>query len=343
MQSLQPSDHTLLLNLGVFLGHPNDVIQPILQQNGYPLKEISLRIPISGYKSSLRNNAAVPDLGYSSNEKNAVLFLEAKGGGSDNDQIERFQYVKNNPSSLISTRNNLDIVKKDLILDFGILCSDIEKIKRDHAQSAIPFPVIYYNKSTKTLQHEKFNTINFSNNQMNTVFSTPLNIPRVPILFIPFGPTEFNENIPYIVKNIILLIFEANQNLKKYEKMPSIEELLLARFPMLQMMGKEEFDQIVTIINKVLRKLFQDESSTSKYNLNKYISYNKKGMLYLRRMTIRKFLERLEAALIDYENNRRQTKQVTLEFKFSQGDVLPDPEIDFEKFFSLDDINGNNS
>jgi hypothetical protein len=55
-------------------------------------------------------------------------------------------------------------------------------------------------------------------------------------------------------------------------------------------------------------------------------------------MTLRKFLERLESALIDFEYNRRQTKQVTLSFNFSQQDVLPIPEINFEKFFGLDAI-----
>jgi hypothetical protein len=56
-------------------------------------------------------------------------------------------------------------------------------------------------------------------------------------------------------------------------------------------------------------------------------------------MTLRKFLERLESALIDYENNRQQTKQVTFAYNFSQQDVLPIPEINFEKFFGNNTFN----
>jgi hypothetical protein len=337
MQLLQPSDHTLLLNLGIFLGHPNDVISPVLLQKGYPLKELSLRIPTPGYKPGSPDSAAVPDLGYSSSAKNAVLFLEAKGGGTDDNQIERFQYVHNNPNTLMGIRNNLDVVSKNLIIDFGLLCSDIDKVKQNHNQTAIPFPVIFYDKKNKNLRYENFNTIDFKNNQISSAFSSPLPVPRIPILFIPFGPTEFNENMPFIVKNLLMLVFEASQNLKKFERMPTIEELLLIRFPMLRMMGKEEFDQLVKITNTVLQKLFPDDSITSKYSLQKYISH-KKGKLYLRKMTLRKFLERLESALIDYENNRRQTKQVTFAYNFSQQDVLPIPEINFEKFFGKDAI-----
>lgn len=337
MQLLQPSDHTLLLNLGIFLGHPNDVITPVLLQSGYPLKELSLKIPTPGYKPGSKDTAAVPDLGYSSSEDNAVLFLEAKGGGTDDNQIERFQYVQNNPNTLVAIRNNLDIVSKNLNIDFGILCSDIEKIKQNHNQIAIPFPVLFYDKKNKNLRYDNFNEIAFKNGQISAVFSSPLPVPRLPILFIPFGPTEFNENTPYIVKNILMLVFEASQNLKKFERMPTIEELLIIRFPMLRMMGKEEFDQIVTITNTVLMRLFPDDSSASKYSLQKYISH-KKGKVYLRKMTLRKFCDRVESALIDFDNNRRLTKQVTFAYNFSQQDVLPIPEINFEKFFGKDAI-----
>jgi len=337
MQLLQPSDHTILLNLGIFLGHPNDVISPCLLQGGYPLEELSLKIPTPGYKPSSPERAAVPDLGYSSSENNAVLFLEAKGGGTDANQSERFQYIQNNPNTLVAIRNNLDIVSKNLNIDFGLLCTDIEKIKQNHNQTAIPFPVIFYDKKNKNLRYDDFNAITFRNNRISEIFSSPLYVPRVPILFIPFGPTEFNENMPYIVKNILMLVFEASQNLKKFDRVPSIEELLLIRFPMLNTMGKEEFDQIVTITNTVLERLFPDDSIASKYNLQRYVIH-KKGKVYLRKMTLRKFLERLESALIDFEYNRRQTKQVTLSFNFSQQDVLPIPEINFEKFFGLDAI-----
>lgn len=337
MQLLQPSDHTLLLNLGIFLGHPNDVITPVLLQSGYPLKELSLRIPTPGYKPGSKDTAAVPDLGYSSSKENAVLFLEAKGGGTDDNQIERFQYVQNNPNTLVAIRNNLDVVSKNLNIDFGILCSNIEKIKQNHKQTAIPFPVIFYDKKNKDLRYDNFNEISFKNGQVSAVFSSPLPVPRLPILFIPFGPTEFNENTPYIVKNILMLVFEASQNLKKFERMPTIEELLLIRFPMLRMMGRDEFDQIVTITNTVLQRLFPDESIASKYSLQKYISH-KKGKVYLRKMTLKKFCDRLESALIDYDNNRRQSKQVTFSYNFSQQDVLPLPEINFEKFFGKDAI-----
>lgn len=330
MQLLQPSDHTLLLNLGIFLGHPNNVINPILLLQDYPLKELNLRIPTPGYDPSIPDSAAVPDCGYSSSEKNAVLFLEAKGGGVDESQIERFQYIQDNPSTLIAIRNNLDVVSKNLIIDFGILCTDIDKIKGNHSQTAIPFPVIFYDKKNKNLQWDHFNAVDFRDRQVSFAFSSSLSIPKLPILFIPFGPTEFNENIPYIIKNVLLLVFEASQNLKKYERMPTIEELLLIRFPMLRMMGKEEFNQIVTITNTVLQRIFPDESTTSKYNLQKYIS-DKKGKLYLRKMTIRKFLDRLESVLIDYDNNRKQTQQVTFNYNFEQRDVLPIPEINFEK------------
>lgn len=337
MQLLQPSDHTLLLNLGIFLGHPNDVISPVLLQKGFPLKELSLRIPTPGYKPGSPDSAAVPDLGYSSTENNVVLLLEAKGGGTDGNQIERFQYIQNNPNTLMVKRNNLDVVSKNLIIDFGLLCSDIDKIKQNHNQTAIPFPVIFYDKKNKNLRYDNFNTVDFKNSQISSAFSSPLPVPRLPILFIPFGPTEFNENMPYIVKNLLMLVFEASQNLKKFERVPTIDALLLIRFPMLRMMGKEEFDQLVKITNTVLQKLFPDDSIESKYSLQKYITH-KKGKLYLRKMTLKKFLERLESALIDYENNRLQTKQVTLSYNFSQQDVLPIPEINFEKFFGKDAI-----
>ena len=124
--SSQVDDHTKLMNVLIMLGYPNMFINPVLLNCGYPLKQIALKIPIPEYDPSKReSHAGVPDAAYSSKEKNSVLFLEAKTGGVEHDQLDRFLFIQQNPSTLIRTPNNLDLQLKDIILDFGIVCTDM--------------------------------------------------------------------------------------------------------------------------------------------------------------------------------------------------------------------------
>lgn len=330
MQSLQPSDHTKLLNLSIFLGKQTNIIRPVLYERGYPLQEISLRIPIPGYKPG-NNNAATPDCGYSSKGRNAVIFLESKGGGCDREQLNRFEYVRDNPSSLLRTRNNFQVSEEDLIIDFALLCSNIDRIRAEHVQSPINCPILHYDASNKLLVYDDCNKAAFMNEEIREAFSEPIPVPKLPILYIPFGPTDYNGNFAYVAKNIFLTLLAYSQTRQKYERMPPILDLVKRQYPLLNMMGREELGEMGRLIENMLKRLFPDADEVSRYNLAKYISI-KKGKLYVKNMTLPKFLEVMEAALLDLEK-RKLTRQSTLA-EFSQSSLqMVDIDIDFDKFF----------
>ncbi len=331
MQSLQPSDHTKLLNLSVFLGKRTSIIRPILYERGYPLKEISLRIPIPGYNPENNSNAATPDCGYSSQERNAVVFLESKGGGCDREQLDRFEYVKDNPSSLIRTRNHFQITEENIIIDFALLCSKIDHIRADHAQSPINCPILHYDESNKLLTYDGCNNVAFMNEDIREAFAEPIPVPKLPILYIPFGPTDYNENFAYAAKNILLTLLAYSQTRQKHERMPPMLDLVKRQYPLLDMMGREELGEMERLIENILKKLFPDDNGNSRYNLARYTSI-KKGKFYVKNMTLPKFLEVMEAALLDLEK-RKLTRQSTFA-EFSQGSFqMLDVEIDYDRFF----------
>ncbi len=322
MQSLQPSNHTKLINLGIFLGKENDIINPILLRQGYPIKHIGLKIPIPGYKPSEEAQISpAPDCGFSSNIRNCVLFLEAKGGGiSDNEQFEKYRYIQDNPLNLLATRNNFEVVAKELLIDFGVLCSDIVKIMDSHGREPIPFPILHYDEAGKQLILNRFNSVEFRNKEITAIFNSPLLIPRLPLIFIPFGPNDYNENWPYLAKNLLLILMKYSLKLEKNQRLPSIDVILRKEFPILNLMSDVEFHELLTIIEKILRKIFPDEIDTN-YNVSKYISFQK-GKILIKRTTLRKFFENYESALNEIKKQRKLTKQKTL------SEFLPKEESD---------------
>lgn len=289
------------------LGINNPVIYPKLLNTGFPLVNLSLKIPLSAYS---KGSSITPDCGYSSKKENSVLFIEAKGGGIDEpEQLKKFAFLQSNPRALLSTKSGFDIVEPNLLIDFAILCSDIEKIKSDHTREPIVFPVLYYSEKEKRVTLDSFNSSSFSNTSLTSCFSSPINVPRIPNIYVPFGPSDFNNSNSraYILKNIFLMVVEHSFSLKKYERMPSLDVLIQQKFPVLSSMGKEEFNQLVQLVDNTLSKYFPDDDKKSRFNIRKYYSI-KKGKTYIKKITLRKFIERLESELNDFEQGVKQKK-----------------------------------
>ncbi|GAB6286901.1 MAG: hypothetical protein STSR0009_31040 [Methanoregula sp.] len=326
MQSFPPSEHTKLMNLSVLLGKQNKYVTPVLLEQGYPLRELGLRIPIPAYDpDAVPPPAPTPDAGYSSSEKNAVLFLEAKGGGSDDDQAEKFRFVQQHPETLIATSNKLRINEINLILDFGILCTDIQKITEDHARNPLPFPVLHYDEAGKQLTATNLTGATFVNPDVTSTFAFPIGIPRLPLVYIPFSSYDYPGNAAYFIQKMMIMIQSRSGKLERYERLPPLDEIITQEYPLFTMLGKREFHDLLVTMEKILTRLFPDDSTDSSYNINKYREL-RKGKIYLRRRSLKKFFEIFTDAARDYQNYRGGTRQASL-FQFDAATRPPQPDI----------------
>jgi len=308
MQLYEPSMHTKLVNLSILLGVPNHSVPPVLSENDFYLGAIGLRIPLPEFGSGI---GVAPDTGFSSQINNTVLFIECKSGGlntMDNPtQLAKFAFVQKNPTSVVRTNNEFNIHKDDLQIDFAILCSDLNKLIRDHAIEKIEFPVLQYKEAEEEIIHSNFNGAKFKSDKLQKIFSSQIKVKRLPIILFPFGSCDKDRNLTYIVKNIILIIIEENNDLNRFERMASLNEIVLRRFPVLRLMGKEEFAELINTTEFVFLKVFPDSNPKSKLNIQKYIT-KKMGKVFIRKTTISKFLEKLENTLQELESKMIQKK-----------------------------------
>jgi len=212
-----------------------------------------------------------------------------------------------------------------------LICSNIDHIRADHARSPFNCPILHYDESNKLLTLNECNKAAFINKDISDAFAEPIPVSKLPILYIPFGPTDYNENLAYVAKNIFLTLLAYSQTRQKHERMPPILELVKKQYPLLDMMGGEELGEMGRLIENMMHRLFPDENKNSRYNLAKYSSF-KKGKFYLKNMTLPKFLEAMEAALLDLER-RKLTRQSTLAEFVQDSFQMPDIEIDYDKFF----------
>ena len=334
MQSFPPSEHTKLMNLLVLLGQRNMYVTPVLLEQGYPLRELGLRIPIPAFDPDVVPlPAPTPDAGYSSSEKNAVLFLEAKGGGSDDDQTEKFRFVQDHPKTLIATPNKLQINETNLIIDFGILCTNLQKIREDHARNPLPFPVLHYNETGRCLNPTNFTGAAFVNSDITTAFESPISVPRLPLSYIPFSSYDFPGNAAYFIQKMMIMVLSRSGKLEKYERLPPLDKIISQEYPLFEMLGKREFHELLVTMEKILTRLFPDDSENPSFNINKYREV-KKGKIYLRRRSLKKFLEILHTASVDYQNHRGGTRQASMfEFDDKTRPARPDIYAGIDKFF----------
>lgn len=313
------------------LGYPNQFIEPVLLNSGYPLKEIALKIPLPEYNQE-KGSSAVPDIAYSSQSSNAALFLEAKTGGADDDQLDRFSFVQAHPSTLIRTPNNLNLRLENVVIDFGIMCMNLEKIEHDDEISMIPFPVLYYDKASKAIGPSKRITKKFSNPSLNSIFSHPINVnDNIPLLYLPYSP---EDNDAYIIRKIITIIIAESLKIKNNEKLPPIEDLVTGGIPVAPFIHKEEMNKIIVIVKKILKNLFPDNSEKSEYNISKYITY-KNGRTFIRKKTMRKFLEKMDLAILDLEGGKLTRQAILSEFD-EDGKFLPDLMSNIDILFNPD-------
>ena len=312
MHSFPPSEHTKLMNLSIMLGYPNNHIVPILLENGYPIKELGLRIPIPGYNLlSTATSTPTPDAGYSSSEKNAVLFLEAKGGGNDYEQIDKFRFIKQNPNYLVATRNRLGISEENLTIDFVILCSNIQKISDDHARIPIPFPVLYYNEKEKCLTLTDLTGTSFLNRDISETFKNGIKINRLPLIYLPFSSYDLQYNMPYCVQKIFILLIARSGRLETGERLPSLDTILKEDYPIFMMLGEQEFGDLMETVKTIMKKLFPDDSQINGFNIKKYMNI-RQGKMYLKKATLKKFLDRINKALEDYQTFGYLSRQSSL-------------------------------
>ena|GEM_PF-1978428 len=348
MLSYPPSEHTKLMNLCVLLGRKNIFIKPTLYDRGYPLRELGLRIPIPSFDpDAVPPPAPTPDAGYSSTQKNAVIFLEAKGGGSDEDQVEKFYYIQQHPETLVATSNKLQINEINLIIDFGIICSNIEKISEDNKRNPLPFPVLYYDEKQKLLSSSNLIKASFLNPDIIEAFSDPISIPRLPLVNIPFSSYDYPENAAYFIQKIMIMVLSKSGKLGKYERFPPLEEIVTQEYPLFNLLGKREFHELIVTVERILYRLFPDDNPDSSFDINKYREV-KKGKIFLRRRSLKKFLGILESSAIEYQKYRRGTMQTKLSRwdnskldsqrdLYDQIDQFFDPTLFFTKNYDADD------
>ena len=291
MQSFPPSEHTKLMNLSVLLGQQNTYVRPVLLERGYPLRKLGLRIPIPAFDPDIvPPPAPTPDAAYSSSEKNAVLFLEAKGGGSDDDQTEKFLFVQQHPDSVVRVPNNeLHINDTDLTIDFGILCTNLQKISEDHARNPLPFPVIHYNETGRLLTATDLTGTTFANPDITSAFGTPVAVPRLPLVYIPFSSYDYPNNAAYFIQKMMIMILSRSGRLERYERLPPLDEIVIQEYPLFTRLGKGEFHELLITMERILTRLFPDDSTDSMYNINRYREV-RKGKIFFRRRSLKKFL-----------------------------------------------------
>jgi len=313
------------------LGYPNQFIEPVLMNSGYPLKEIALKIPLPEYNREM-GSSAVPDIAYSSENINAALFFEAKTGGADDDQLDRFLFVQKNPSTLIRTPNNLNLTLENVVIDFGIMCTNLEKIEHDDEISKISFPVLQYDKASNVIRQSQKITKEFNNPSLNSVLSHPIHVHNyIPLLYLPYSP---EDNDAYIIRKIITIIIAESLKIKTNESLPPIEDLIIKGIPVGPFIHKEEMTKIIAIVKRILKNLFPDNSDRSEYNISKYITY-KNGRTFIRKKTMRKFLEKMDLAILDLERGKLTRQAILSEFN-ENGRFLPDMMSNIDNLFNPD-------
>jgi hypothetical protein len=86
-------------------------------------------------------------------------------------------------------------------------------------------------------------------------------------------------------------------------------------------------------MERILIRLFPDDSTESSFNIIKYRDV-KKGKIFLRRRSLKKFLEILHTAAIDYQNYRQGTLQTNLfQFDAATHPAQPDIYAQIDAFF----------
>jgi len=317
------------------LGVKNGYVKSVLYEQGYPIRKIGLRIPIPEYDPKPgQPPAPTPDLAYSSSIKNSVLFLEAKGGGNDSEQTKKFLFIQRRPETLLRIpNNNLEIHDTDLTIDFGIICTNLKKISDDHVREKIPFPVLHYNEKEGNLNATALTGVDFLNSDINKAFTTPIDIPRLPLVYVPFSSYDYPNNSAYFLKKTIMMIISRSAKLDRYERLPPLDEIVLEEYPFFKIVGKEEFHDLIKTIESIFKRLFPDSSDKSSFNINKYRTI-RKNKIYLKRRSLTKFLSILESAVLDYQKFRKGTQQATLS---PWIDIAHTPEVDicdgFDKIF----------
>lgn len=318
MQSFNQSEHTILINLSVCLGlgggyrgeGSDEDLEPRLLNNDFHVKSIGFNIPLRELGANI---AVVPDTGFSSKAQNSVLFIECKGGGissdGDAEQFKKFAFVQNTPDTIVRRSNNFDVKINGLTVDFAILCSDINLVKKEYEKGNIKFPLLVYDKKRQCVIREKIDGTEFKNNKLDGVFEKEISVKRIPKFIYPFGPYDAKKNLTFILKNLFLMVIQKHANLNDYERMPTLDKLLVERFPVLTLVDKKEFEELVKVSEKALRSVFADVDPKSNLNISKYIQM-KGGKLIIRRTTIKTFLDKIEETLDALE--REGIKQAKL-------------------------------
>ena len=298
--------HTRLINLAISLGRSTSSIQPVLLDYDFPIKSIGFRISLP----RLGDHHVAPDTGFSSQKYNSILFIECKSGGLDDNglpQTDRFKHVQDNPLTILNVDNNFNVKKDNVVIDFAILCSDIEKIKASVDMKRVEFPILHYDSENKVLKLAAFNDASFRTPIINDVFSTPIQIPREIFIHVPFSPDDYNNNPSYLIKNMVLVLLSENGKLDPTEDIPPLEELLCKKFPMLAFMDKREFKGIIGVLQRVIREAFPESDRDSPMNIRRFITF-KNGKTYMDRTTLPKFIERMEQRALEIEGNKKAKK-----------------------------------
>jgi hypothetical protein len=197
----------------------------------------------------------VPDIFVESVRDNTLLIIEAKGGGVDPEQADRYSELT--PERISNTALS-KISPKQLKIEICYACTkdnlkDVLSYKKKAASQGkqFNFPIVYLDGLT--FRYEE-NSYPFQEENLKRCFSQAITFKREPSdKNFPFGEGDSGYWIAQCLIGAMIRKFDAtrNENGKRFKR----EELMRASHPLFDSFGDDEHDVISKATYKVLHRL----------------------------------------------------------------------------------------
>ena len=231
------SDHTKLVNLLISLAHKTPDLKSPLNDVGYTLDHIGLKVVFSDGKE------LNPDISFKSHKANRLLLSEAKSGGVDNEQAKKYKALA--PDD-ISRRGLTTLPAVGLSVETCYFCTSANRasVLANEAKHQWGFPIITFDGTS--LKKERTNA-KFRDEALEALFTEGITFDHEPTYaFYPFGE---GDSEGWIVESVLWkLAVLATQGKTKFTE----DQLVNECHPLIGYFGREEKKYVRRITHSAL-------------------------------------------------------------------------------------------
>jgi hypothetical protein len=240
------SDHTRLINLLITLAHKTPDLKSPLNQLGYDLEHIGLKIAFAD------GTGLDPDLSFKSHKRTALLLAEAKSGGVDNEQAKKYKALTPND---ISRLGLTDLPAPNLSIQVFYACTKANRdmVMANEAKFHWGFPILTFDG--KVLKKEE-ESAPFQDEEIERLFSTGVGFDHEPPLtFFPFGEGDSDGWV------VLSVLYELAVLWTRQETTFTPDQLLRQCHRLFGYFDKEEKRRLLGITKSALDKINKSGST----------------------------------------------------------------------------------